>query len=134
MNWPEQAYENGVSKNNVTRRSYKCAVRILKRLRNKMQDDKVIAAQNVASSLIESLIWNAPDEAFEHTTFTADMRHILAHAFNNMRVRDTAYKTWTEVNGLKYLFGDWQPAPGQPWTRATAHAFISAAWDYLGFE
>lgn len=37
INWPDQTYANGAQKNNSTRRGYKASIRILKRLRNKMQ-------------------------------------------------------------------------------------------------
>jgi hypothetical protein len=36
---------------------------------------------------------------------------------------------WGEINELKYLF-----RISQPWTMEQAHAFVSAAWDYLGFK
>ncbi len=38
INWPEQHYENGVSKNSKCSRRYKRVVRILKRLGNKMRE------------------------------------------------------------------------------------------------
>jgi hypothetical protein len=40
-NWPEQNYSNGVSRNNETGRSYKRAIRVLKHLQNKMNDEGV---------------------------------------------------------------------------------------------
>ena len=39
INWPEQTYNNGVERNTATGRKYKRAIRILKRLRDGMQDD-----------------------------------------------------------------------------------------------
>ena len=52
----------------------------------------------------------------------------LAYLFNNTRT-DEECSEWGEVSELKYLFRG-----PQKWTRAQAHAFISAAWDYLGLE
>ncbi|HEV2146526.1 MAG TPA: hypothetical protein VGR37_03835 [Longimicrobiaceae bacterium] len=57
-----------------------------------------------------------------------DMRWILAHLFNHTRSFSECDECG-EVNELKYLF-----RTSQPWTREQAHSFISAAWDYLGFE
>jgi len=133
INWPDQAYKNGVGKNNDTGRRYKSMVRVLKRLRNKMQEDGVEAAEEVSSSLIDSLVWNVPNDYFGNDQYVDDVRKVLAHTFNNM-LNYEGCKEWGEVNELKYLFGPWQPAPGQPWTRDKAHNFISAAWDYIGFK
>jgi len=128
INWPEQHYENGVARNNATSRTYKRVIRILKRLRNKMQDEKVDEASNIASFLIESLVWNAPLEAFSHDSYTAIMKHVIAEVWNRT-VKDEDCKEWGEVNELKYLFR----AP-QPWTRPQANAFLDAAWNFIGFE
>jgi len=126
-NWPEQTYDNGVEKNDVTSRRYKRVIRILKNLRNTMQED-VVAANNIPSFLIECLVWNAPNEGFNHDLYTADVQYVLANTFNKT-LDEIQCKEWGEVNELKYLFRS-----GQPWTREQAHRFLSAAWDYIGFE
>ena len=64
-NWPEQTYDNGISRNDATGRRHKRLIRIFKRLRNKMQEDNKPEASNIASFLIECLVWNAPLEAFQ---------------------------------------------------------------------
>ncbi|MBU3966172.1 MAG: nucleotidyltransferase [Euryarchaeota archaeon] len=127
-NWPKQTYDNGIEKNNATSRRYKRVIRILKNLRNTMQDDKVVAANNIPSFLIECLVWNAPNEGFNNDLYTADVRSVLANTFNKT-LDETQCKEWGEVNELKYLFRS-----GQPWSREQAHSFLSAAWDYIGFE
>lgn len=128
INWPEQDYTNGVARNDTTGRGYKRAIRILKRLRNKMQDEKVAEASNIASFLIECLVWNAPLEAFEHDTYAAIVRHVIADVFNRTR-NDEDCKEWGEVNELKYLF-----RPAQPWTREQANKFLHTAWNYIGYK
>src|SRR6266851_6702328 len=128
INWPDQNYENGVAKNKETGKRFKDVVRILKRLRNKMDDEKIAAATPIPSFLVECLVWNVPNEGFGHDTYTADVRWALAHLFNNT-IKVDGCKEWDEINELKYLF-----RPGQPWTMEQVHKFISAAWDYLGFE
>jgi len=127
-NWHEQTYQNGVEKNKTTARRYKRVIRILKNLRNKMQEDKVSAANNIPSFLIECLVWNVPNEDFNNDLYTTDVRCVLAQTFNKT-LDDDQCKEWCEVNELKYLF-----RPSQHWTREQAHSFLSAAWDYLGFE
>lgn len=128
INWPEQNYENGISKNNATGNRFKAITRTIKNLRVKMDNDGHEAAKPIPSYLIECLVWNVPDEGFNHDTYTADVRYVLAHLFNNTLNVENC-KEWVEVNKFKYLFHT-----TQPWTQTQAHAFISAAWDYLGFN
>jgi hypothetical protein len=128
LNWPQQNYDNGVAKNNCTSRRFKRIVRIVKRLRYKMEDEEISRAKNIPSFLVECLVWNAPDSAFNHSSYTADVRSVLVHTFNNT-LTDEDCNEWGEENELKYLF-----RPAQAWSRQQAHDFLSAAWDYIGFE
>jgi len=127
-NWPKQAHENGVTKQDVTGERYKKMVRIIKRLRNKMQDEKKSVAANVPSFLIESLVWDVSDEGFNHDDYYDDVRFVIADCFNKT-LSDDKCKNLCEVNDTKYLFH-----PTQPWTRSQAHDFFNAAWDHIGFK
>lgn len=127
INWPRQNYDNGVEKNEATGRRFKAVTRILKRLRNEMADAGYEAAQPIPSYLIECLVWNVPNDYLGHDTFRADVRHALAHLWNETRT-DEACREWGEVNELKYLFRG-----GQPWGRSQVSTFLQAAWDYIGF-
>jgi len=128
INWPNQNYDNGVSKTDATGRRFKAVVRILKHVRNVMEEENVAAAKPISSFLIECMVWNVPNEGFGHDTYTADVRWALAHLFNNTMKLD-ACKEWGEINELKYLFRQ-----SQPWTMEQAHSFTSAAWDHIGFK
>lgn len=128
INWPQQHYDNGVTKNDDTGNRFKYITRVLKRLRNEMVDKGISAAKPIPSYLIECLVWNVPNEGFGHDTYADDVRYVLAHTFNKT-IADEGCSEWGEVNELKYLFRD-----AQPWTRQQAHDFLSAAWDYIGFE
>ena len=127
INWPEQHYNNGVSKNTATQRRYKRVVRILKRLCIEMDDVGISTAKFIPGFLVECLVWNVPNKHFGHNTYMAEIRAVLAFLFNNTRT-DGECAEWVEVSGLKWLFR----AP-QPWTRTQVHAFIDDAWDYIGF-
>ncbi|HUU16227.1 MAG TPA: nucleotidyltransferase [Sedimentisphaerales bacterium] len=127
INWPEQHYENGVSKNKQTGSRFKSIVRVLKALSNQMTEQNVRAG-DVPGFLIECLVWNVPNEQFQHSTYTSDVRAALAFLFNNTMTHEKC-KEWGEVSELIYLFN-----PVQKWTWKQAHAFTSAAWDYVGFE
>ena len=128
VNWPNQTYNSGVERNTVTRRRYKRAIRILKRLRDKMRDEHVAIAKKTPSFLIECLAWNADIDAFNRGTYTAIIRHLLADLWNRTR-KDDDCSEWGEVNELKYLF-----RTTQPWTRQEANEFLQAAWDYIGYQ
>ncbi len=127
-NWPEQHYDNGVSKNNNTGKRYKAMVRIVKKLCNEMADDGVAAARPIPGFLNECLVWNVPNSNFGNNSYINDVRRCLAHLFNNT-LSDEKCSKWGEVSELKYLFRG-----SKKWTRQQAHSFISAAWDYIGFK
>lgn len=126
-NWPDQQLENGVKKNTETGNRYKFIVRAMKRLRNEMADHAIAAAKPIPSYLIECLVWNAPNTDFGHARYYDDIQAVITSVWNGTRT-DEACKEWGEVNEMKYLFRG-----GQPWTRAAAHEFLTAAWRYVGF-
>lgn len=127
-NWPIQNYTNGLQKHENTGRRFRKMIRILKRLRNEMREEKIASAESIASCLIEALVWNVPNGSFGNNTYTQDVREVLAHTFNStLKVEDC--NEWGEVNELQYLFRG-----GQPWTYGQAHLFLSDAWNYLEFK
>ncbi len=128
INWPNQHYAHGVAKNRETGNRFKYITRVIKRLRYRMEGDNIVAAKGIPSYFIECLVYNAPNGCFGHEEYVSDVRGVLAHLFNNT-MNDESCKKWGEVNELKYLF-NW----AQPWTRQQGFSFISAAWDYIGFE
>lgn len=128
INWPQQTYDNGVSRNSETSRRFKRAIRILKRLRGKMLNDGVAEAESVPSFLIECLVWNADVAAFSKDSYSAIIRYIIANLWNNTR-KDADCQKWVEVNRMKWLFRD-----SQPWTRDDANRFLQAAWIYIGYK
>ncbi len=128
INWPEQHYENGIEKNSRTSRSFKALARILKNLRNEMDEEGVGEARPVIGFLSECLIWNVPDTHFSHTTYSDDLKAALTFLYNQTQT-DDASKEWGEISELKYLFRG-----NQKWTRQQAHAFILGAWRHVGFR
>ncbi len=128
INWPEQTYSNGVDRNTATGRKYKRSIRVLKRLRNRMQDDGIVIAKKTPSFLIECLAWNANINVFNKDTYTAIIRHLLADLWNRTR-KDGDCSEWVEINELKYLFHF-----TQPWTRQEANEFLQTAWNYIGYQ
>jgi hypothetical protein len=127
-NWPEQHYENGVSKNDSTTRRYKRVVRILKSLSNEMSANGIQSAKDVPSFLVECLVFNASNPCFDYTTYKQMVREVIAELFNNT-ITDEKCSEWGEVSELKYLFRS-----SQPWSRQGAHQFLNDAWNYIGYN
>jgi len=127
-NYPQQTLENGRLKNVRTNQKYKRVVRILKRLRNEMQEKGIIASKDIASFLIESLVYQVPDAFFRNEKITDDVKYSLSFIFSNLAISQL-YSSWTEVNEIKYLFHI-----TQRWTREQAILFIQSAVDYLGLK
>lgn len=127
QNFPAQQYANGVQKHTDTNRRFKKMVRVLKNLRNEMNENKVAEADPIPSFLIECLVWNVPDDTFGQATFYAELREVLRFLYHATTSDDTCGK-WHEENDIKFLFH-----VAQGWTREQANAFVLAAWGYVGY-
>ena len=123
INWPEQHYENGCAKNNITGTRFKSIVRVLKALSNEMTENK-IETGNIPGFLIECLVWNVPNGHFGNTTYSEDVQNSIVFLYEKTKDFDLC-KEWGEVSELKYLF-----RAGQKWTREQANAFLVDAWNY----
>jgi len=128
INWPEQHYENGNAKNDRTRRRYRALVRILKNLRNEMDENSRAAAKPIVGFLVECLVWNTADNVFGHSTYGEDLKAVLTYLYNHTKTDDPCNE-WGEVSELKYLFRG-----PQKWTRQQAHDFVLDAWRYVAFS
>ncbi|MBB6255744.1 hypothetical protein FHT05_000291 [Xanthomonas arboricola] len=102
INWPEQHYANGNDKNNNTRRAYRKIVRIVKKLRNVMDDEGVVEAEPLKGFNVECLVWNVPSTLFMHDTLFHDVTAALNYLSIQLSSMD-ACGEWGEVSELKYL-------------------------------
>ena len=131
QSWPPTPlhYENGNSKNTATSRRYRGLVRVLKKIRNEMEDAGSSSANAIPGYLLECMTWNVPNRAFiGSTTWYARVRAVLIHLWTNTK-DDARCESWCEVDDIKYLF-----RVSQPWTRAAAHTFINEAWNFVGMR
>ena len=119
-------YENGNSKNTATSRRYRGLVRILKNIRNEMEDAGSSSAKAMTGYLLECMTWNVPNAAFAKATWDARVQAVMAHLWTNTK-DDASCTSWCEVDAIQYLFH-----VSQPWTRTAAHTFINEAWDVVG--
>jgi len=127
INWPEQHYNNGVSKNSATSRKYKRTVRILKKLKNEMAANGHSHLDNIPGFLCECLVWNVPNSQFNHSSFYDILRSCFVYLYRELG--KSSSDEWGEVSELKYLFKG-----KQKWTKKQARDFIQSAWNYVGYE
>ncbi|MEU0792439.1 nucleotidyltransferase [Amycolatopsis sp. NPDC005961] len=126
-NFPAQQLAEGIEKNNATGRRYKRMVRALKKLQTRLVENNELD-EELPSYLTECLVYNVPNKYFNHATYLADMREVLATIFNATLVKGD-WNDWEEVHELKYLFRG-----KVSWTREQVHTMASAAWDHLGLK
>lgn len=128
-NYPVQQLENGRAKNNRTKKYYKSAVRIMKRVENAMVVEDVHRV--VPSFFVECLVYNCPDSVLLRSTWTDTIRDVIVHIWEGLEGSEPsdASKRWLEVNECKYLF-----TSDQAWTRTDGRDFAKAAWNYLGYK
>jgi hypothetical protein len=125
-NFPKKQLLRGQGKNNRTGRRYKRMVRALKKLQTKLVSEGKLR-EELASYLTECLVYNVPDDSFNHTTYLADMRAVLATIYNaTLSTGDS--NDWHEVHELTYLFRASQ------WTPSEVHRMADAAWNAMGFD
>jgi len=125
INWPEQHYNNGVHKNNLTQRKFKGITRILKKLCLEMEREGKTEPSCIPGFLCECLAWNIPDKIYSKGSYYDILRDGLLFLYNSLN--DQQNVTFKEVNGIKPLFGG-----GQKWTIDQAKSFIESAWEYVG--
>lgn len=126
IHWSSQHYENGVNKNEATRRVYKGVVRILKKLRHVMAEDGVAETESINGFLIECLVWNVPNSELIHDTWDANVQAVLRYLWSNTLTIDSCID-WGEVSELKYLFRGLSEKK-----LSYAHAFVKASSRYIG--
>lgn len=125
-NYPKQQLDNGVAKNRVTGKSYKRAVRILKRTENALANAGL--HKQLPSYFMECLTYNCPNEILLRSTWTETIKGALAHIYTELEDSEPSSSRWLEVNEAKFLFHQ-----SQPWSRGDGRSFVQSAWTYLGF-
>lgn len=123
--WPRQHYENGNAKNDETGRAYRGVVRIVKKLRNVMNEEGLAEAKPIKGFNVECLVWNAPNSCFKHNTWHEDVTEVLNHLSLYLSSM-TLCGEWGEVSELKYLL------KGDDAKRAEFKSFVDRARKYIG--
>lgn len=102
INYPEQHIENGRRKNQQTNHFYKKMVRVMKKMRYIMEDCGYESAKNVSSFLLESLLYNIPNEFYlEYGQYRKVF--LFDNIINYVISHKGSYDEYTEANGIKPL-------------------------------
>lgn len=129
VNYPKIHVKNGIAKNDKTQRRFKRTVRLYKRIRNKMIEDKIPVSGNIRSFLIESLLWNVPNNIFnDYSSWNDILRNTIVSLYNSTKT-DEECKEWGEVSEYFYLFHS-----GRKWNRVETNTFLIQMWNYLEYE
>jgi hypothetical protein len=121
LNYPEQHYTNGVTKNTTTATRFKKMVRCFKRMENHLVSTR-IEIDPLPSFFMESLIYNCPNYLFSPESYVDTFRNLMVHLV--ALLDDTARSGgMMEVNEVKTLFKD-----GQTWTTEEALNLAALAW------
>lgn len=124
-NFPKQQHDEGRAKNQRTGHRYRPLVRIMKLLGNELVELGIASAKRMPSFLIESLVWNMPDDRFGlGGTRKSDVEEFLSFIYLGTSVGGT-WPGWMEANGIKPLFA------GNSWTVAEVNQFAIDALVYL---
>lgn len=128
VNYPLQHIDNGKNKNTDTLRRYKSLVRIFKKAKVKMEDDKYYTDNNISSFLLECLVWNCPNSIFTNYDSWNDRIQKAIYYIWDKTQQDESCKEWGEVSELLYLF------ISRKWTVKAVNDYMVKMWNYMGYN
>jgi len=129
VNYPAQQLSNGRGKNLATLGQYKKLARIIKRVENDLVEGGTMG--KLPSYFVECLVYNVPSSefaTFRLNPLTHNLRAALAHIRRATATGGDSAE-WTEVNGIKLLFG-----VGQPWKPQQADRLAALAQQRFGLD
>lgn len=103
INYPLKQIKNENLKNSQTKYMFKRYVRILKNIKEDMEEQNILSANKVGSFQIESLLWNLDNNVFtKYTTLGYGVEEIIESLKKNKYLLDSFF----ESNGIKKLCQD----------------------------
>lgn len=127
--YPKQHIQNGINKNSQTSRRFKRLTRIFKKLRYQMIADRQPVNEVISSFLLESLVWNVPNDVFNRNlTWTDRLREAIIFLYQETQDGQKC-KSWGEVSDCLYLFHG-----ARKWSTKDVNSFLAQAWRYLQYQ
>ena len=132
INYPNQHYDNGVNKNDRTRRRYKCLVRIIKNLKIEMEESGYYNNPNITSFLIESLVYNMPNSNFliesDYYDWNVIVKNFILFIYRGTKEDCNDCEQWKEVSEQLPLMKN------HKWTKKDVCDFAVRIFGYLEFD
>lgn len=127
VNFPDQHYDNLKNKDQATGGKVKGCIRILKRLRNELEEKGQWDRKRSPSFYLESFVWNAPEKAFEGR-YEDVVQNVLLWQYGALKDAKSRGQqpSQLQANSIFPLYGEFF---GQKfWNADDAMAFIVAIW------
>lgn len=103
INYPEQHIKNGIAKNKETNYYFKKCVRVIKNLREHMQENGHEISEEISSFGLESLLWNVPSQVYvNHSGLSNLFYSVIKYLISDFN----SFDSYREANGIKFLFSD----------------------------
>lgn len=104
INFPEQHIKMGIAKNKETKYNFKKCVRIIKNMREDMENSGYKISSKISSFGLESLLWNVDIAAY--TRYSSVLKYTFDEVISFLKSDFSNYSSYKEVNGIKQLFPD----------------------------
>ncbi len=126
VNFPKQHFENLAEKDQGNDGKVKECIRILKRVRNELEDKGTWDRKRSPSFYLESFVWNAPDNKFVGG-YEVMMENVLSYLYHDVKEKKANGKldTYSQANNIFLLFHP------KFWNTDDALAFIETIWQSI---
>lgn len=123
VNFPQQHFENLSDKDQRNGGKVKGSIRILKRIRNELEERGQWDRKRSPSFYLESLVWNVPDSKFSGSYATV-LENVLRHLWLDLQEKkdNGDLRSYLQANRIFVLFHP------KFWNVDDAIAFIEVIW------
>ncbi len=123
VNFPHQHFQNLGEKDRECNGKVKGVIRILKRIRNEMEERGEWDRKRSPSFYLESLVWNVPGQNFAGG-YDGVVQNVLAYLWNDLRDCKSKgdFSKYMQANRIFYLFHS------KFWNADDALTFIDKVW------
>ena len=104
INYPEQHIKMGIEKNKSTKYNFKKCVRIIKSIKEQMEEHNFTISPCISSFGLESLLWNV--DVSEYTKYPSVLRYTFDEVITFLKYDSRHFDRYKEANGIKRLFSD----------------------------
>jgi hypothetical protein len=124
VNFPKQHFDNLAAKDQRNDGKVKGCIRIVKRIRNELEERGEWDRKRSPSFYLESFVWNAPDDKFRGG-YDSVVQNVLAYLYNDVKEKKAKGEldSYAQANDIFTLFHP------KFWNADDAIAFIEKIWE-----